>query len=229
MPSSEIQPSPEKPSPEKRNFARVRVREHVNPLCSQFLQPIALPDWQAVYAHPQQPLQIDIGCGRGRFLLKMAPLRPDWNFLGLEIRHPLVTEANQWRDWQGYTNLHYLFCNANPALRSILSAFPAGQLQMVSIQFPDPWFKRRHQKRRVVQESLVADLAEFLAPGGRVFLQSDVLEVATEMRDRFLADPTFITEESGWLTENPFPVATEREISTLSRQEPVYRVICVKG
>lgn len=220
-------PTPEK-QPEKRNFARVRVREHVNPLCSQFLQPIPIPDWQTIYARPDQPLQIDIGCGRGRFLLKMAPLRPNWNFLGLEIRHALVTEANQWRDWQGLSNLHYLFCNANQALGDILGAFPAGQLQLVSIQFPDPWFKRRHQKRRVVQPALVEDVARFLAPGGQLFLQSDVLEVATEMRDRFLAHPAFISEQPEWLAENPLPVATEREISTLSRQEPVYRAICLK-
>jgi tRNA (guanine-N7-)-methyltransferase len=209
----------------KRNFSRARVREHVNPFCIEFQQPVEIPDWQAIYATCDRPIHLDIGCGRGRFLLKMAAVEPEWNFLGLEIRRPLVIEANQWRDWQNLRNLHYVFCNANNALRSLLASLPPGRLERVSIQFPDPWFKRRHQKRRVVQDALVDDIALFLAPGGLLFLQSDVLEVASEMRDRGLAHPAFSEQQPGWLPQNPFPIATEREFSTLSRGEPVYRTI----
>ncbi len=215
-------------APQKRDFSRVRIREHVNPLCIEFQQPVEIPDWQTIYANCDRPLHLDIGCGRGRFMLKMAAVQPDWNFLGLEIRKPLVTEANQWRDWQDLRNLHYVFCNANNALSSLLASLPSGKLQRVSIQFPDPWFKRRHQKRRVVQDDLIHEIATFLNPGGILFLQSDVLEIATEMRDRGLDHSAFQEQQPGWLAENPLPVATERETSTLSRGEAVYRTALIR-
>jgi tRNA (guanine-N7-)-methyltransferase len=211
--------------PNKRDFSRSRVREHVNPLSRKFQNPIEIPNWAEIYAKSTQPLHLDIGCGRGRFLLKMAQLQPDWNFLGLEIREPIVEEANRWRDWLKLTNLHYLFCNANYSLRSLLSSLEPGTLQYATIQFPDPWFKRRHQKRRVVQPQLVNDVADFLSPGGLLFLQSDVEDVAVEMRDRFAAHPSLRLQSSDWLSQNPLPVATEREASTLSRGEPVYRIL----
>jgi len=185
-------------------------------------------DWEKVYADLTQPLHLDIGCGKGRFLLSMATLEPNWNFLGVEIREPLVQEANHWRHELGLTNLHYVFCNVNNSLRSLLSSLPSGTLQRVTIQFPDPWFKNRHAKRRVVQPQLVAELAAYLASEGIVFLQSDVKDVAEEMCDRFEAHPAFQGQGEQWLAQNPLPVPTEREKSTLSRGEPVYRAVFVR-
>lgn len=206
----------------------VRVREHVNPLSRKYQTPVSPPDWEAIYAVPSQPLHLDIGCGKGRFLLSMAQQHANWNFLGLEIREPLVEQANEWKAEMGLSNLHYLFCNVNNSLQPILSSLPSGVLHRVSIQFPDPWFKRKHQKRRVVQSELVAELAGFLVSGGAVFLQSDIKEVAVEMRDRFRAHPAFIAQTHEWLAVNPLAVPTERELSTLQRGEPVYRAEFVK-
>lgn len=203
----------------------VRVREHVNPLSRRYQSAITPPNWQAIYTQLEQPLHLDIGCGRGRFILEMAQQEPTWNFLGLEIREPLVDQANAGYEELGLTNVHALFCNANTSLRSILSAFPPGVLQRVSIQFPDPWFKRKHQKRRVVQPGLVETIAQFLSPTGTVFLQSDVLDVAAEMRDRFAEHPAFQLQTPDWLPDNPLPVATERELSTLRYGDPVYRTL----
>ena len=206
----------------------VRVREHVNPLSKKYQVPATPPDWSEIYAMPQQPLHLDIGCGKGHFVQDMAKLQGDRNFLGLEIREPLVDQANRWRDELGLSNLHYLFCNANNSIRPLLMSLPANILQQVTIQFPDPWFKRRHQKRRVVQPELVVDLAKFLVPGGVVFVQSDVEEVAIEMRDRFDENPAFIRQHDDWLLDNPLPISTERERSTLSTSdEPIYRALFV--
>lgn len=201
----------------------MRVREHVNPLSRKYQTPVNPPNWQILYAELGQPLHLDIGCGRGRFLLQMAQLQPEWNFLGLEIREPLVEQANGWVAELGLSNVHYLFCNVNNSLRPLLASLPAGILQTVTIQFPDPWFKRKQQKRRVVQPELVEDVAAFLTPGGMLLVQSDVAAVASEMRDRFAAHPAFRLQTPDWLPSNPFPVSTEREVSTLERGEPVYR------
>jgi tRNA (guanine-N7-)-methyltransferase len=204
------------------------VREHVNPLSKKYQAPLIPPDWQKVYGLPDQALHLDIGSGKGRFLLEMAQKQPEWNFLGLEIREPLVEQANRWREDLGLVNLFYLFGNANNSLRPVLESLPEGVLRYVTIQFPDPWFKRKHQKRRVVQPEIVVDLAEALPAGGVVFLQSDVKEVAAEMRDRFDHHPAFTRQHPEWLTDNPLPVMTERELSTLKRGEPVYRTLFIR-
>lgn len=211
-------------------MAVVRVRNHVNPLSNKYQTPVSPLDWEKIYINSNQPLHLDIGCGKGRFLLSMATLQPNWNFLGLEIREPLVQEANKWRDELGLTNLHYLFCNVNNSLRSLLSSYPKkDMLQYVTIQFPDPWFKNRHTKRRVVQPELVAELANNLAAGGRVLLQSDIEVVAREMCDRFSFHPAFQRQGTDiWLAENPLPQPTEREKSTLSRGGTVYRSLFVR-
>ncbi|PPJ62202.1 tRNA (guanosine(46)-N7)-methyltransferase TrmB [Cuspidothrix issatschenkoi] len=204
----------------------VRVRQHVNPLASKFQTPTASPEWENIYTQPNLPLHLDIGCARGRFVLKMAQIEPNWNFLGLEIREPLVVEANRIRDEMGLTNLHYVFANVNNSLISLLSTLPQDSLQKVTIQFPDPWFKNRHAKRRVVQPELVKELAKYLVVGGIVFLQSDIEFVAVEMGDRFHENPAF--EKLGtttWLPENPLPVPTERELATQKKGEPVYRAL----
>jgi tRNA (guanine-N7-)-methyltransferase len=207
-------------------LAAVRVRQHVNPLGKKYQTPASPQDLEKIYAKPNQPLHLDIGCAKGLFLLNMAKIESNWNYLGLEIREPLVVEANKLRSELGLTNLHYLFCNVNNSLHPLLSSLPPGSLQRVTIQFPDPWFKTRHAKRRVVQPELVADLANYLTVGGLVFLQSDMEFIAVEMRDRFAENPDFLKIGTGeWLTENPLPVPTEREIGTQKKGEPVYRAL----
>jgi tRNA (guanine-N7-)-methyltransferase len=212
---------------EKFALAIVRVRQHVNPLSEKYQQPPEPPAWEQVFAQPQ-PLHLDIGCGRGQFLLTLAQQQPDWNFLGLEIREPLVVQALEWRDELALPNLHYIFCNVNNFLRPLLASLPPASLQRVTIQFPDPWFKKRHQKRRVVQPEVIEILADFMVPQGVVLLQSDVQPVALEMRERFLDCPRFVSQ-GDWLESNPLPVPTEREQSTLSRGEPVYRAVFLRA
>lgn len=205
-------------------MAIVRVRQHVNPLSQKYQTVVTPPDWFQIYADPQRSLHIDIGCGKGQFLLQMAQFVPDWNFLGLEIREPVVDMAQHYRSQAQLTNLHFLFCNANTSFQSLMASWPTNSLQRVTIQFPDPWFKKRHQKRRVVQPELVSQLAHYLPPDGEVVLQSDVEEVALEMSDRFGENPHFQRQSPGWLPQSPFPAQTERERLTLEKGLPVYRV-----
>ena len=206
-------------------MARVRVRQHVNPLSHKYRQRLAVPDWETIYPEQDRPLHLDIGCARGRFLLNLAPQCPDWNFLGVEIREPLVIEANQIAEQRGLNNLCFLFGNINVEPAQFFEALPQ-PLQRVSIQFPDPWFKQRHLKRRVAQPELVTAIAKFLSPNGEVFLQSDVESVAQEMKERFAENEQFIlAHEIPWLTENPLIVSTEREIACFNLNRPVYRCL----
>ena len=216
-----------------------RVRQHVNPFNIRYSTPVTPPRWAEVFARPHQPLHIDIGCAKGYFIRDMAQVCPDWNFLGLEIREPLVEQCLKHYDQLGLTNAHVLFCNANNSLRPLLASLPQPP-QRVSIQFPDPWFKKRHQKRRVVQPQLVTDLAEFMPAGAWVWLQSDVETVAQDMVEVFGANPHFQRsfdpphaappETTGpWLAHNPLAAQTDRERVTLTQGKPVYRALFIRA
>lgn len=200
----------------------VRVRQHVNPLSNKYQVVTAAPNWAEIYQNLEHPLHLDIGCARGQFLLKMAKLHPEWNFLGVEIREPLVIRANEICAEMNLTNIHFLFCNINTSLSSLLEP---GSIAGATIQFPDPWFKRRHQKRRVVQPSFLQQLSRCIQPNGFLFIQSDVLEIALEMKERIRDHSAFIQrpDSNPWLARNPFQVSTEREIQTLNQNKPVYR------
>ncbi len=214
---------------QRRILPKIRIRQHVNPLRSKYRNPINLPNWEDIYQNPHLPLHLDIGCARGDFLLKMAQLQPETNFLGVEIRQSLVIEANKEKNKLGLTNLHYLFCNINYAAENLLKSLPSNSLHYITIQFPDPWFKRKHVKRRVVQPELVKILVDYLVDDGTIFLQSDIEEVAREMRDRFSQNPFLVQQhQQTWLENNPFPIPTERELYVMEDHKPVYRVFFQK-
>ena len=204
------------------------MRQHVNPLSRFFQLPLQLPSPEQLFERPEQPIHLDIGCARGRCLLGLAEQQPSWNHLGVEIRRPLVQSADRDAQASEHGNVRVLFCNANISLEGWMGALSNDRLQRVSIQFPDPWFKRRHRKRRVLQPPLLLAIAAALEPGRELFLQSDVREVIEPM--------VALTELSGcferpsddsrpWRLDNPLPVPTERERYVLEQGLPVYRVL----
>jgi|ERR1043166_2602060 tRNA (guanine-N7-)-methyltransferase len=199
---------------------RVRVHQHVNPLSPYYTTPPEPIELNNIFGRPDQPLHLDIGCARGRFILKMAAAEPDWNFLGVEIREPLVTEANEIAAENCLTNLHYEFCNAMVWLGRLLEDIPTGRLRMATIQFPDPWFKKKHAKRRMVNAELVDAVVNKLSVGGHIFVQTDIEFLAEEMFALFRGDKKLkeIAADA-----NPFPVKTEREKAVEDKNMPIYR------
>ena len=221
---------------------KARFRQHVNPLARRFQMETELPEgWpQGTFDDPSLPLHLDIGCGKGGFLLELATTRRQeqadtkMNYLGLEIR-PNVARHAQGRvaRYNLTGSLDFIGCNANVDLRRLLSLYQengGGSIDFVSIQFPDPHFKAAHNKRRVVTPELVVTLADFLAEGKEVFIQSDVKELFDDMREKFReygAELFVDTVEDfdKFIPENPIGIPTEREISVLDQDLPVYRTI----
>ncbi|MEP6848703.1 MAG: tRNA (guanosine(46)-N7)-methyltransferase TrmB [Acidobacteriota bacterium] len=201
---------------------RVRVHQHVNPLSPFYRQEPQPVDVAAVFARPELPLHLDIGCARGRFLLRMAEAQPAWNYLGVEIREPLVDEANRLAGEAGLPNLHYTFCNAMLWLDRLLADVPPAQLQVVTIQFPDPWFKKKHAKRRMVNDEMVEAIVQHLAPDGNVFVQTDIESLAQEMFELFRSNDGL---QEVPVSDNPFPVKTEREKAVEDKGLPVFRSV----
>ncbi|MED6179461.1 hypothetical protein PIB30_001225 [Stylosanthes scabra] len=215
------------------DLGHVRIRQHVNPLSSSFSVPAQVPDWNQVFADPTLPLMVDIGCGSGRFLMWLAKRDPKVrNYLGLEIRKKLVKRAEIWVKDLGLDNIHFLFANATISFKQLVEAYP-GPLQLVSVLCPDPHFKKRHHKRRVLQKPLVGAIVDNLMPRGQVFVQSDVLEMALDMREQFdevdllkhidTLNPDISCDGEGWLLSKPMGIRTEREIHAEYEGAKIYR------
>jgi len=204
---------------------RVRVHQHVNPFAPYFRfvpEPLEI---ERLFARPELPLHLDVGCARGRFVLKMAQIEPNCNYIGVEIREPLVEEANRIASEKNLENLHYEFCNAMIALDKLLENLPENLLQTVTIQFPDPWFKKKHAKRRMVNQELVETVVNHLAENGKIFVQTDIEFLAEEMFGLFRKNTSLREIE---ITENPFPVKTEREMAVEEKDLPIFRVLYEK-
>eukprot|EP00924_Labyrinthula_sp_SR-Ha-C_P003604 maker-scaffold_3-snap-gene-0.41-mRNA-1 protein AED:0.00 eAED:0.00 QI:41/1/1/1/1/1/2/226/408 len=183
----------------RKHVGKTRTRTHTNPLNPKY-NFFKLPKWEIVYKNPSNPLFIDIGCAGGRFSLAASDSAnklfssdislSSINHLGLEIREPLVQRANVWSKELKRTNCHFLGFSGNKALRKIIESYP-GEVKTVCVQFPDPHFKKKHHKRRVVTNFFVNKLARDLSKGCFVFFQSDVEEAAAQMRDRVLISKYF--------------------------------------
>lgn len=216
---------------------KLKVRQHVNPLANKYRQPLSLaPDWlSSAYEKVDQPFIVDVGCSKGTWALQMAQENPHINVLGLEIRRPVVEYALKRKERWDLKNVHFLSCNANVDLDNILSSITGrnNRISFISFQFPDPHFKNKHKKRRVVNADLVHVMAKHLRSGDRLFLQSDIEEVEQDMVSHVSSSPAFKPADQynvANLISNPNPVSvmTEREMSTLSKNLPVYRMLFEK-
>lgn len=218
-----------------RKNNKSRFRQHVNPLSRKYQMETPLHDaWpKTVFDHINRPLHLDIGCGKGGFLLELAKERPGKNYLGLEIR-PSVAEFAQERvtsqNLEG--TLAFVGCNANVDLERLLTRYETsggGSVDCVTIQFPDPHFKKSHAKRRVVTPQLVETLAMFMPTSSIVFLQSDIQNVLDDMRLQFRKFNEYFRDEldhvDEYMPENYIGIPTEREISVIKNDLPVFRTV----
>ena len=208
------------------------MRQHVNPLSRFFQLPLVLEDSSYFFENNKLPIHIDIGSARGQFLINQAVREPFYNYLGVEIRKTLVDSAEKKRNELALTNLKFVYCNANISLDNWIVRLRNNQLQRVSIQFPDPYFKRRHLKRRVLQESLLNSIAKNIKPGGELFIQSDVLNVIESISHMIEKTNYFkpkIIQGSKLLNSNPYDSRTEREIYAMKNNLSIYRLLYIRN
>ena len=208
------------------------MRQHVNPLSQFFQIPISLPSKTVLFSKSNNPIHLDIGSAKGEFLIELAKKSPDWNFVGLEIREPLVRLCEKKREKLELNNLKFLFCNVNVSLDEWLSDLNAGQLKRVSIQFPDPWFKRKHFKRRVLKMNLLNSIAKSMSKEGEIFIQSDILQLIESMTNTIDGSRYFNRKDLGDLRlidNNPYNVKTDRELFSLKKNLPIYRAMYIRN
>ena len=228
-------------APPKRKRVK-RLRHHRNPLSAAATQPAELAeDWaQTIFDDRTQPLTVDVGCALGGWCVESASTDPSRNFLGLELRPEAVARAQE--SAETLSNCAFLQCNANVDLGRLLGdlANAGAPLERITIQFPDPHFKKKHRKRRVCTPELAETISRAICASpvsASVYVASDVLDVAEEMRERFAARAELRLEGAydgdGWLCESPLRVQTERERAVLaglgstSTADCVYRALFV--
>lgn len=162
-----------------------------------------------------EPIEIDVGCHRGTFLVAMAEKFPDIRFLGIERQASRVARCVSKIDRLGLRNAHAVQCEGIDALAGM------GGVRAIHVSFPDPWPKRRHWDRRLVNESFLEAAWKLLEPGG-------VLRLMTDDEPYFRAMEASIARTSGfrgesWDDGREYP-ETEFQKKFAAAAKPVYRV-----
>ena len=137
---------------------------------------------------PARPVEVDIGCGKGRFLLARATANPGIQFLGIERLLPRVRKIDRKVQRAGLDNVRIIRLEAAYTLQYFI---PEHSVQRFYVLFPDPWPKRRHHKRRLFDEAFRTLLWTRLVPGGEVQVATDHLDYFAEMQNQLDADPRF--------------------------------------
>lgn len=139
--------------------------------------PLAHPsglDWKSVFGN-EHPVELEVGFGKGLFLLTEAQQHPEVNYAGVEIERKYVLFTATRIAKRKLANVKLIDADA----RSFLAErVPAASLQAVHVYFPDPWWKKRHHKRRVFTPEFARHCARVVKPGG-------VLHVATDVEEYF--------------------------------------------
>ncbi len=136
-------------------------------------------DWAAVFGN-DHPVEIEVGFGKGLFLVNAAQAMPGVNFLGIEIvrKYQLLAAGRMAK--RGLRHVRLVKADARLFLRDCV---PAGSVQAVHVYFPDPWWKKRHWKRRVFTPEFAGQCTRILRPGGRLHLVTDVADYFAVMQE----------------------------------------------
>jgi tRNA (guanine-N7-)-methyltransferase len=165
-------------------------------------------DWGVVFGS-EGPVEIEIGSGKGTFLVEAAEARPDHHFLSIEWALPYAEHLADRVRRRGLENVRVARADA---ARFLAEHVPAGSVRVLHVYFPDPWPKKRHHKRRLMQPGFIEAAAEALEPGGELRFVSDHAEYFEEARSALAANPD--------LAEAP---VLEEEMTDLTNYERKYR------
>ena len=198
----------------------MRIRQHVNPLHMHFEQfrgeRPPLVDGRAI--------EVEIGCADAQFLFERAAIDPSRPSVGLEIREELVDLVNRRARATGVP-VTAVFCQAQLHMTEIL---PPRSIDRVFVNFPDPWFKRRHQNRRMVDAVLADAIAQTAKPRAEIFVQTDVWDVALAAMDVLEREPALVNaagEWTFWKAGNPYGVRSWREQNAEETGLTVWRLM----
>ncbi|WP_018233048.1 tRNA (guanosine(46)-N7)-methyltransferase TrmB [Thioalkalivibrio thiocyanodenitrificans] len=153
-----------------------------------------MPNLASIFGR-SAPITLEIGFGNGESLAAMAQAAPERDFLGIEVHRPGVGHLLQRIEALGLTNLRVM---CHDAVEVLKHRIPPGSLDTVQIFFPDPWHKKRHHKRRIIQPAFVALLATRIRPGGTLHLATDWEDYAQHMLEVMRGSGAFRNTAEGF-------------------------------
>jgi tRNA (guanine-N7-)-methyltransferase len=143
------------------------------------------PFWNAIFRN-HHPVEIEIGSGTGTFLLAAAQASPETNFLGIEHSRSRAQRLEESVSQQQLRNVVVLNADATCVVERLV---PPHSISAYHVYFPDPWWKRRHFRRRLFTPRFVAHLVRTLEPQGRLFVATDVPMVIDLIRETVATQP----------------------------------------
>jgi len=178
-------------------------------------------DWPRAFGR-NAPLWLEIGFGNGDALRRIAALHPQINCLGIEVHRPGVGHLLQGLAQDGLTNVRVIRADAAEVLREHVAA---AAFERVLVFFPDPWPKKRHHKRRLIQPSVATELARVIAPGGHLHLATDWPDYAEHMHAVLSAEPRFANTADAWAERPAYRPRTRFEARGEGKGHPVFDLI----
>jgi len=178
-------------------------------------------DAAAVFSR-HAPLVLEIGFGMGAATAQIASERPDTDFLGVEVHTPGVGALLKRIAEMGLTNLRIVQHDAVQVLEQMIAP---GSLAGVHVFFPDPWHKKKHNKRRLIQPELVALLASRLAPGGVLHCATDWQPYAEQMLEVLSAEPLLENTADGYAPRPGYRPLTKFEARGLKLGHGVWDLV----
>ena len=193
----------------------------------RFLLPYAQAPLDAAEAFGRQaPLILEIGFGMGEATAHIAQLRPDDNFLCCEVHEPGVGALLRRMGEQGIANIRIL---RHDAVEVLTHMVVPDQLDGVHIFFPDPWHKKRHHKRRLIQPPLVALLASRIKPGGYLHCATDWQPYAEQMLHVLRGEPLLANTAQDWAERPAYRPLTKFENRGLRLGHGVWDLVFRRG
>lgn len=168
-------------------------------------------------------IELEIGFGRGMFLVQRAQRVPENLVLGFEVKKKWAYRVDERCKELGLDGARAMFGD----IREVLPRIDASAgISRIFMHFPDPWWKKRHGKRRLVGSELLNEVARLLRPGGEFFVQTDVEERAEIHLAAVAEHPSFaLAGERGLVAENPYGAVSNREKRAAEDGLPVYRML----
>ena len=208
------------------------MRQHVNPLSKNFFEVDPIPPLNQIFENPKLPLHLDIGCASGDFLFELSLKNKNWNYIGIEIREKLVLNANLKMKGRENNNLYFSFGNANNIFGHSNNKSITEFITSISFNFPDPWFKKKHHKRRVIQPELINFLSNSMKKGSLIFVKTDVRELFDHIELTISESIKFkkipYQDVKFYESFNPNRIQTNREKYVILNQLKIYESIYKK-
>ncbi len=203
----------------------MRIRQHVNPLKSDLLD---IADVPRVDVQPGRALEVELGAAEAHFLYDRARADATTQFVGVEIRRELVEAVNVACAAGGPANLRSVFANMSVDMGRL---FRDGSVRRFFLNFPDPWFKSRQHKRRVIGPGLMAEIGRALEAGGELYVQTDIFALALDAMAALEADAGFSNAAGAWtfLRESPYDAKSRRERQCEAEGVRVWRLLYRKA